>query len=513
MAGPGLRWLSRVAVAIAVVVVAALRANNRSKTEAASEAATKEFFEPPKYIASLIAAVNDGAKSAQTGALAFTLVGLYLLATAFSTTDEDLLLQHTMPVSQIGVQVPVVVSFLIAPLVLLFLHAYTLIRYDMLSANLWQFGTDLQATVPLEADRERCRQLLANVEFVQLRTAPRGSPLRSLLYRLPAMLILTGFPVATLLAIQISSLRYQRVPITVIQQVSLTLDLALLAWFAVRQRRRGDLHGDPILGWVWYPLVSVPLVLILVLDALYLNVPGADNETVRAADHGPNWSEAYKQPLDLALCPTLQWGCRYLTVDHRTLVGHVWKPEVIADLRAEKGEPRGIIDALFGKKVSLEDSLAAVEGVFLRDRSLRFAKFDQSRLYAADMIGANLSRATFSNSKLQGAILPGARLNDADLFSADLSGANLFVADLSGAHLSSADLSGANLIGALLIHADLFLADLRRANLFAANLRGANLRSADLSYANLSQDQLDQACGKPKALPEGLTLDKPCPPP
>ena len=47
-----------------------------------------EAFEPPKYIASLIAAVNDGAKSAQTGALAFTLVGLYLLATAFSTTDE-----------------------------------------------------------------------------------------------------------------------------------------------------------------------------------------------------------------------------------------------------------------------------------------------------------------------------------------------------------------------------------------------------------------------------------------
>ena len=58
-----------------------------------------DAFEPPKYLASLIASINDGAKSAQTGALAFTLVGLYLLATAFSTTDEDLLLQHTMPVS------------------------------------------------------------------------------------------------------------------------------------------------------------------------------------------------------------------------------------------------------------------------------------------------------------------------------------------------------------------------------------------------------------------------------
>jgi hypothetical protein len=35
-----------------------------------------EAFEPPKYLASLIAAVNDGAKSAQAGAFLFLLVGL-----------------------------------------------------------------------------------------------------------------------------------------------------------------------------------------------------------------------------------------------------------------------------------------------------------------------------------------------------------------------------------------------------------------------------------------------------
>ena len=41
-------------------------------------------FEPPKYLASLIAAINDGAKA---GMLLFMLVGLYLLATAFSASD------------------------------------------------------------------------------------------------------------------------------------------------------------------------------------------------------------------------------------------------------------------------------------------------------------------------------------------------------------------------------------------------------------------------------------------
>jgi hypothetical protein len=43
-----------------------------------------EAFEPPKYLASLIAAVNDGAKSAQASAFLFLLVGLYLLATVLS---------------------------------------------------------------------------------------------------------------------------------------------------------------------------------------------------------------------------------------------------------------------------------------------------------------------------------------------------------------------------------------------------------------------------------------------
>src|SRR5882724_10407026 len=117
-------------------------------------------FEPPKYLASLIAAVNDGAKAAQAGALVFALVGVYLLAMAFSATDEDLLRGRTVTISQIGATLPVSFSFAIAPFVFVFLHIYTLARYDMLAANVRQFLAELRWTVPLETDRERCRQLL-----------------------------------------------------------------------------------------------------------------------------------------------------------------------------------------------------------------------------------------------------------------------------------------------------------------------------------------------------------------
>jgi hypothetical protein len=49
----------------------------------------------------------------------------------------------------------------------------------MLDANLRQFRTDLQVSISREADRERSRQLLTNVEFVQVRTSPHGSSLYS----------------------------------------------------------------------------------------------------------------------------------------------------------------------------------------------------------------------------------------------------------------------------------------------------------------------------------------------
>jgi hypothetical protein len=167
-------------VAAALAIVAEVRSRTSSRER---EADRVEPFEPPKYIASLTAAINDGAKTAQTGALAFSAVGLYLVATALSATDEDLLLEHTTSIAQLGVQVPVIFTFAIAPFVFVALHVFTLIRYDMLAANLRQFRGDLEETVGAASDRERCRQLLANVEFVIAQAVPRSSTLYNWIFR------------------------------------------------------------------------------------------------------------------------------------------------------------------------------------------------------------------------------------------------------------------------------------------------------------------------------------------
>ena len=164
-------------------------------------------FAPSGYLTSLIAALNDGAKAAQASALLFMLVGVYQFATAFSASDEDLLLGRAVTFPQIGMALPVGFSFGVAPIVFVFLHVYTLIRYDMLAGNVRQFLTELRRTVPSHGDRERCRQLLANAEFVQALVSPPAARSYSRLWRWLVLLVVGVFPIFVLIVVQINSLR------------------------------------------------------------------------------------------------------------------------------------------------------------------------------------------------------------------------------------------------------------------------------------------------------------------
>jgi hypothetical protein len=66
-------------------------------------------------------------------------------------------------------------------------------------------------------------------------------------------------------------------------------------------------------------------------------------------------TKVLSQPLDVALCPSLKWGCRYLRLDHRRFVDRTSDNKVIADL-------------LSGKLDHVKEALAAINGVVLRDR-------------------------------------------------------------------------------------------------------------------------------------------------
>lgn len=426
-------------------------------------------FQPPAYIASLIASINDGARAAQTGGLFMLAIAVYLMATVISTTDEVLLRGTFVNFSQIGVQVPVVASYALAPLVFLFLYVHTLIRYDMLAENLRLLGRELRTALPIEADRDRCRQLLANVEFVQYWIAPKGSPWHSQVYPVLVWVMLVAIPIVVFLATQISFLRYQNAFVTdVIHRGSLAAALSAITYFWYRQARRRQ-DWQP-LGW-WGKARTLArsatgwfAAVVLLLAMAYLRIPPPYiSASATLADRLSNF-----HPLDLIACPNFDWGCRYLRLDHRLLAQEKPEGEVLFKLRTGEDD--------------LKNLLLRVEALFLRGRSFRFADFSNSEFYDADLTGVDLRGANLSGARLQGANLFGAQLQGADLSGAQLQGAGLSGAQLQGADLRDAQLQGAILLGAQLQGADLRGAALwqdqvdENSNLSLADLRGLQLR-------------------------------------
>ena len=154
------------------------------------------------------------------------------------------------------------------------------------------------------------------------------------------------------------------------------------------------------------------------------------------------------------------------------------------------------------KLISAKLNNADLRGAYLYGTDLSAADLPAANLSGTNLQGANLSGTDLYRANLSRALLPGTKLAHAKLQNINLSGAKLYSADLSDSDLSEANLAGADLSGS----------DLSKAHLAGANLSGADLSGADLRTATgLTQVQLDEACGNPIGLPDGLTLDKPCP--
>lgn len=124
--------------------------------------------------------------------------------------------------------------------------------------------------------------------------------------------------------------------------------------------------------------------------------------------------------------------------------------------------------------------------------------------------GQRMDGAVLENEDLTHSMLAGVRLKKAKL-----KGANLEMAMLAGTDLREADLEYANLKQAMLLGANFSKAKLLNTNFEEANLLGAILEGARIDGANfkntyVTQDQIDEACGRPRALPPGLKMPKPC---
>lgn len=150
-----------------------------------------------------------------------------------------------------------------------------------------------------------------------------------------------------------------------------------------------------------------------------------------------------------------------------------------------------------GKKT---EELDLVKGANLISANLRYAKasnvflakahLENSDLYGALLIFADMRRSKLQGTRLDKAVMIKSQLSEADLTAASLVDVNLMGADMSGANLQSARLNGAHLLGVTLIDANLQSTILTGTSFMGADLTGANLHSADLQTTNFVSSNL-----------------------
>lgn len=182
-----------------------------------------------------------------------------------------------------------------------------------------------------------------------------------------------------------------------------------------------------------------------------------------------------ENPLDAGPCRWWGFGCRYLDVRNKWLLGA--RPEGSVDQISDEITPETFGDI---RRFHLGSRRFHLGSPDLTRRRLRFARFGSVYLQSVDLREAELQGADLEGAQLQGADLREAQLQGADLRGAQLQGVNLHGAQLQGAYLWEAQLQGADLEGAQLQGAHLWEAQLQGTYLREAQLRGTDLTGAEL---------------------------------
>ena len=193
----------------------------------------------------LLDSVNETGKIARTSLLFFLVVASYLLIIVVTTTNPMLLPEGsiivTLPLMEVGV--PVVVFYIVAPLIFLLLHINLLLRLSQLTETVsrWEKNPggqkdDHGSTKPTKGckannnskeQEDEDSPLVFPLDFARLLL--KGKPRWGLWVVVVTQIYI--LPIVVLLALQMSFLAYQSSGITFWHQLIVTADFVLLFLF------------------------------------------------------------------------------------------------------------------------------------------------------------------------------------------------------------------------------------------------------------------------------------------
>jgi uncharacterized protein YjbI with pentapeptide repeats len=473
-------------------------------------------------------AIEDAAGVSAGLWLSYLFVLFYLAVAAGAVTQTDLLLENPVKLPFLNIELPLLAFFVLAPLLFLITHAYTLVHFVLLAKKALRFHDELFRQIPdssmnpraSEVRRALRQQLPSNI-FVQFLAGPddiRYSGFGRLL-KLIAWTTLVVGPISLLLLLQIQFLPYHDFSITWIHRVAILVDM-LLIWWLWRKivEGAGDLRGYR--SWKSWAK-AVPALVVSAFAVLFswtvATIPDEWQES-----HPPalgliptNWQPIRDLPSTLVTWLTRAPGADTSPTAHSAATLKSWfeltKPaslhEVVfggghdTDVNDTTGRPTSLVSnrlVLPGfniyealkiddpKKIEWKEFSFRLRSRHLEHAILWSANLTRVDLTGAFMNGARLDSVQFGRASLDGAHLEGASINGAYLEGASLKGAHLQEVALLDAHLEGATLDDAQLQGALGFgSARLDGASLKNAQLQGVNLSNAKLQGVDLSNAKL----------------------------
>ncbi len=487
-------------------------------------------------LAKLRAAVDADAGSVSPLWISFLLFGTYLAIAVGSVDHRQLLLEVPIKLPVLGVDLPLVAFFIIAPFFFVVFHTYFLINLTMMADDIRRYGYILRSRTDKPATERHLRQQLPNFIFLRMLGGPRrdrANPTDWLLVAIGWLTVVIG-PVMLLVFAQLQFLPFHNGWATWAQRALIVVDLLLLWWFwpAILL----DLAMGASLKTVVQVIAGVVSVYLVVFCVVVATFPGERLNSIAVA--APAVGFFFEgRPNEVTGKPTSWLSNRLVLpdqdfVDDDTLLKIVshdfgaapWKGERTRSLRGRdlraavlaradlrRADFTGanldgaqldgalLAGSLFGcadtqdNQIGVdlwEEVCASLEGASLTLAELQGASFDDADLQGASLAGAELQGASLSGAQLQGAIMTGAQLQGAILSDANLTSAVLSQARLQGASLQGATLSGADLRETWLHGADLSSADLQGAELENARLLGATMWPARLKGSSLHGAQL-----------------------
>jgi hypothetical protein len=181
----------------------------------------------------------------------YLFVLLYFAIATGAVTHRDLLLENSVRLPFLNVELPLKAFFICGPLIFLVVHTYVLLHFLLLAGKVGAFHAELQKQIPRD-DEKRAqlrRQLPSNI-FVQFLAGPREvrTGIVGFLLKSIATITLVAGPIALLVLFQLQFLPYHSAWITWWQRIAVVLDLVLLwlLWWPIVRGETALLTWDDL---------------------------------------------------------------------------------------------------------------------------------------------------------------------------------------------------------------------------------------------------------------------------